>query len=169
MVLTVNGKVPLRGTVTVPEGTWVDVASAARIIASATLAPHSDVTIQNVNMHPDRSGFLRYAILMGARITLLDQRWVGDQPVSHLHIQQAKHLQAIQIRSEHVETLGVTLPFLNVMAACAKGISLFPSQGSLPLALLTAQGVKASEANGVLSITGMGSRDCAPALLKEVV
>jgi 3-phosphoshikimate 1-carboxyvinyltransferase len=99
--------------------------NASKIVA-AVLAQHADVTLTDVNMNPAHSGFLRYAILMGARIHILDQRWVGDEPVSNLRIQHAKQLQAIEVREEHISTLETELPLLHFMAQYAKGTSVFP-------------------------------------------
>ena len=99
--------------------------NASKIVA-AVLAQHADVTLTDVNMNPAHSGFLRYAILMGARIHILDQRWVGDEPVSNLRVQNAKQLQAIEVREEHISTLESELPLLYLMAVCAKGVSTLP-------------------------------------------
>ena len=99
--------------------------NASKIVA-AVLAQHADVTLTDVNMNPAHSGFLRYAILMGARIHILDQRWVGDEPFSNLRVQNAKQLQAIEVREEHISTLETELPLLHLMAQYAKVTSIFP-------------------------------------------
>ncbi|MFI4955734.1 MAG: hypothetical protein ACHQAX_00820 [Gammaproteobacteria bacterium] len=103
--------------------------NACKIVA-AILSQHADVTLNDVNMNPAHSGFLRYAILMGARIHILDQRWIDDEPVSNLRVQHAKQLQAIEIRDEHLSTLEAELPLLYLMATCAKGTSTFPDHPS---------------------------------------
>lgn len=107
------------------------VKNNAPNIVAALLAQQADVTLNDVNMNPEASGFLRYAILMGARIHILDQRWVEDQPVSTLRIQHAKQLQAIDIRDEHLHTLVSELPLLYLMATVAKGTSTFPDHPTL--------------------------------------
>lgn len=158
MRITVEAKSHLRGTISVPENTCLPFHTAARMMAAATLAQHSDLILEHVNIHPDHTGFLRYAILMGARITLLDQRWMGDQPVSSIHVQHANQLRAIEVRSEHISTLENELPFLNIMASVAKGTSRFPAQGSLSLAVLEALGVQATRLSDTLVIEGFGAR-----------
>lgn len=93
----------------------MDFSDAAVQIAQATVSKHADIFLENVHMHPDKTVFLRYAILMGARIHILDQRWVDSQPVSNLRVQHAKHLKAIEIRQEHMELLKNELPLLRMM------------------------------------------------------
>lgn len=156
MRVVVEPKSHLQGRLLPLEGSWMPFSCAACFMAAATMAPSSDVTLMDVNVHPDYAGFLRYAILMGARITLLDQRWVGDQPVSNIHIQHAKQLRAITIRPEHLEVMGDTLPLLNVMAGSAQGQSSFPLQGSLALADCQALGLQAEVKDASLIISGLG-------------
>jgi 3-phosphoshikimate 1-carboxyvinyltransferase len=127
-------------------------------IAAATIAPYADLHIPAVNMNPARSGWLRYAILMGARIHILDQRWEGDEPVSHLHIQQAKKLLAVEVRAEHTNTLIHDLPALAMLAVCASGTTVVCGLEGFPLdallACLKQAGVEASYQSAKLSIIG---------------
>jgi 3-phosphoshikimate 1-carboxyvinyltransferase len=102
----------------------MDFSQVSLDIASATLAPHSDLMLDDVNMHPDHSGLLRYAILMGARIHILNQRWEKAVPVSKLRIQHAKQLIAVTVRPDHLHTLIQDLPALTMLAICAKGTTV---------------------------------------------
>ncbi len=133
-------------------------SSVAPAIAAAIVSQHADVTLYNVNMSPAHSGFLRYAILMGARIHILDQRWEGDDPVSNLRVQYAKLLQAITVREEHIETLQAELHLLAMMAVCAKGTSQLRGFSHTQIDFLKKHfadlKIEIAYENGVLSVVG---------------
>lgn len=108
-----------------------DFSAAAFFLAAACLATQADITLPNVNINPTRTGFLRYIILMNAKVTLTEHRWCAHEPVADLHIKHTKFCQAIKVLPEHVPSLIDELPLLFLLAARAKGVSEFPNVGEL--------------------------------------
>lgn len=97
-----------------------DISSAAFFLVGASIAPGSDLTIEHVGMNPTRTGVIDILRLMGADITVLNQREVGGEPVADLRVRSAQ-LKGIQI-PEHLVPLAIDeFPVLFVAAACAEG------------------------------------------------
>ena len=142
----------------------MSVSQIAFEIASASIAPNSDFIFDQVNMDPDHSGMLRYAILMGARIHILDQRWEKGIPISKLRIQPAKKLNAVTVRPDHLSTLIQDLPALAMMAVCADGTTVIrgvndetPHLDAL-CQVLRKGGAQIEYNEGSLSIPGMNQQ-----------
>ena len=89
-VNTSNGQISLMGggelnacDIEVPS----DISSAAFFIVAASIAKEADITLNAVNINPTRTGILEILDLMGANITLTDERVVtGELVLSLIHI-----------------------------------------------------------------------------------
>ena len=80
-VTTEGQRVSLQGggrltgiTIDVP----ADISSAAFFMVAASIAPHSDITLEHVGINPTRDGIIHILRLMGADITLLNEREVVE-------------------------------------------------------------------------------------------
>ncbi len=110
---------PLRGVeVDVPG----DPSSAAPLVAAATLVPGSDLVIEGVGTNPGRTGFLRVAGRMGARIEILPRPGRGPEPVADLHVRHAS-LTATTIGAAEVPSLVDELPLVALLASRAEGVT----------------------------------------------
>ena len=79
----VTGGGTLRGTnVTVPG----DFSSATFFLVGACIAQGSDLVIENVGINPTRTGALEILAMMGADITVTNQRELGAEPVADLRV-----------------------------------------------------------------------------------
>jgi 3-phosphoshikimate 1-carboxyvinyltransferase len=115
----VDGGQRLRGTpITVP----ADLSSAAFFIVGASIAPGSDVLLENVGVNPTRTGVLSILERMGARIDRLNERDVGGEPVADLRVQYSP-LHGIDVPPELVPLAIDEFPILFVAAACAEGVT----------------------------------------------
>jgi 3-phosphoshikimate 1-carboxyvinyltransferase len=97
-----------------------DISSAAFFMVAATIAPGSDITLEHVGINPTRTGVINILQLMGANISLLNQRLVGGEPVADIRVRSAE-LKGITIPAELVPLAIDEFPVLFVAAACASG------------------------------------------------
>ncbi|KTD50772.1 3-phosphoshikimate 1-carboxyvinyltransferase [Legionella quateirensis] len=99
-----------------------DISSAAFFIVAATIIPGSNVVIRNVGINPTRTGVIHILLEMGADITILNERFFGEEPVADLCIKSAP-LKGIEIPETMVPLAIDEFPILFIAAACAKGMT----------------------------------------------
>ena len=97
-----------------------DISSAAFFMVGASIAEGSDLTLEHVGVNPTRTGVIDILKLMGADITLSNQKEVGGEPVADIRIRSAQ-LKGIQIPEELVPLAIDEFPVIFVAAACATG------------------------------------------------
>jgi 3-phosphoshikimate 1-carboxyvinyltransferase len=97
-----------------------DISSAAFYMVAASIAPGSDITLEHVGINPTRDGIISILRLMGADISLSNQREVGGEPVADIRVRYAP-LKGIAIPEEFVPLAIDEFPVLFVAAACAEG------------------------------------------------
>jgi 3-phosphoshikimate 1-carboxyvinyltransferase len=99
-----------------------DISSAAFFMVAASIAEGSDLQLEHVGVNPTRTGVIDILRLMGADISLSNQRVVGGEPVADIRIRSAE-LSGIEIPSELVPLAIDEFPVLFVAAACANGVT----------------------------------------------
>ena len=97
-----------------------DISSAAFFLVAASIAPGSDLLLTHVGINPTRTGVLNILQLMGADISLRNQREVGGEPVADIRVRYAP-LKGIEIPVEQVPLAIDEFPALFIAAACATG------------------------------------------------
>ncbi|UUT25558.1 bifunctional prephenate dehydrogenase/3-phosphoshikimate 1-carboxyvinyltransferase [Pseudomonas sp. T8] len=97
-----------------------DISSAAFFLVAASIAEGSELVLEHVGINPTRTGVIDILRLMGADISLENQREVGGEPVADLRVRAAK-LKGIDIPEELVPLAIDEFPVLFVAAACAEG------------------------------------------------
>lgn len=122
-VLCENGVISLEGggslratTIDVP----ADISSAAFFLVAASIAPGSDLLLTHVGVNPTRIGVINILRLMGADISLRNEREVGGEPVADIRVRYAP-LRGIDIPADQVPLAIDEFPALFVAAACASG------------------------------------------------
>lgn len=116
-VVLLHGGGRLRGTaIDVP----ADISSAAFFLVAATIAPGSELLLTHVGVNPTRTGVLTILALMGADITVQNEREVGGEPVADLLVRHAP-LHGIEIPEDQVPLAIDEFPALFIAAACAEG------------------------------------------------
>ncbi|WCD82137.1 bifunctional prephenate dehydrogenase/3-phosphoshikimate 1-carboxyvinyltransferase [Pseudomonas sp. TUM22785] len=97
-----------------------DISSAAFFLVAASIAEGSELLLEHVGTNPTRTGVIDILKLMGADITLENQREVGGEPVADIRVRAAK-LKGIDIPEDLVPLAIDEFPVLFVAAACAEG------------------------------------------------
>ncbi len=125
-VNTANGQISLKGDgelhacdIEVPS----DISSAAFFIVAASIAKEADITLNAVNINPTRTGILDILNLMGANISLTNERLVAGELVADIRVCSAK-LQGIDIPLELVPLAIDEFPVIFIAASCASGETL---------------------------------------------
>ena len=125
-VNTSNGQLSLMGggelhacDIEVPS----DISSAAFFIVAASIAKEADITLNAVNINPTRTGILDILDLMGANITLTDERIVAGELVADIRVCSAE-LRGIDIPQELVPLAIDEFPVIFIAASCATGETL---------------------------------------------
>lgn len=98
----------------------VDISSATFFMVGASIAPGSDILLEHVGINPTRIGVINILNLMGADLTLSNERIVGGEPVADIRVRYAP-LKGIEIPVDQVPLAIDEFPALFVAAACAEG------------------------------------------------
>jgi len=123
----VTGGRALRGGQVVVPG---DISSAAFFLVGATIAAGSDLVLENVGINPTRIGVIRILGIMGADITLLNERISGGEPVADIRV-RARPLTGIRIPAEMAPLAIDEFPVLFIAAAFAEGKTTVTGIGEL--------------------------------------
>jgi len=97
-----------------------DFSSAAFFIVAATVAPGSELTVEQVGINPTRTGLLDALLAMGASIELRNAREIAGEPVADIYVRHAT-LRGITIGPDVALRAIDEIPVLAVAAAFATG------------------------------------------------
>jgi 3-phosphoshikimate 1-carboxyvinyltransferase len=100
-----------------------DISSATFFMVAAAIAPGSDLTLTHVGINPTRIGVINILKLMGADLTVSNQREVGGEPVADIRVCYAP-LTGIDIPEDQVPLAIDEFPALFIAAACAEGTTV---------------------------------------------
>jgi 3-phosphoshikimate 1-carboxyvinyltransferase len=160
---TVTGYPTLRGQQVIVPG---DISSAAFWLVAGAIVPGSELCIENVGINPTRTGILVALELMGADITLENQREVAGEPVADLRVKYGK-LKACKIGGDLIPRMIDEIPILAVAAIFAEGTTVITDAEELRVkesdriqvmaTQLTKMGARVAELPDGLEITGGGS------------
>ncbi len=115
--ISITGKPRLKAqNINVP----ADPSSAAFPLVAALLCPGSALTLRNVGLNPRRAGLIDVLRQMGAKITTLNLRSEGGEPVADLIVSHSD-LKGIDVPPDHAPSMIDEYPILAVAAAFAEG------------------------------------------------
>ena len=97
-----------------------DISSAAFWLVAACIHPDATVTVRNVGVNPTRTGIIDALTLMGATITVTNERTVGGEPVADLTASSCQ-LRGVDIGGAIIPRLIDEVPILAVAASVATG------------------------------------------------
>jgi 3-phosphoshikimate 1-carboxyvinyltransferase len=100
-----------------------DISSAAFLLVAASIAPGSELLLTHVGVNPTRTGVINILRLMGADISLTNNREIGGEPVADILVRFAP-LRGIDIPRELVPLAIDEFPALFIAAACAEGTTV---------------------------------------------
>lgn len=115
--------IALRGEAELTPQTLVvpgDPSSAAFPVVAALITPGSEVRIDNVGMNPTRTGLFKMLQAMGADLTMVDMREVGEEPVADLIVRHSQ-LHGIDVPPDVAPSMIDEFPVFFVAASFAKG------------------------------------------------
>ncbi len=117
LTVCVQGSATLQATdIDVP----ADISSAAFFMVGASIAAGSDILLEHVGVNPTRIGIINILQLMGADLSLLNEREVGGEPVADIRVRSAR-LKGIHVPEALVPLAIDEFPVLFIAAACAEG------------------------------------------------
>lgn len=97
-----------------------DISSAAFFMVGASIAPGSDIILQDVGVNPTRTGVINILRRMGADISLQNEAEMGGEPVADICVRSSE-LHGITIPQDQVPLAIDEFPALFIAAACARG------------------------------------------------
>lgn len=115
--ISITGEHVLKSThIKVP----ADISSAAFFIVAASITPDSDLLLTEVGVNSTRTGIIDILKLMGADITLENQRTLGAEPIADIRVRYSP-LHGIPIPEKLVPLAIDEFPVIFIAAANAKG------------------------------------------------
>ena len=140
-----------------------DFSSAIFFIVAASIIPNAKLHLKHIGVNPTRIGALHVLQNMGARIRLLNQHEISNEPVADI-IVESSTLHGINMTSTAIATLIDDIPMIAIAAACAQGVTVIKGAQELRVkecdrihALVTGLntlGIKATELSDGLVIHG---------------
>ena len=97
-----------------------DISSSAFFMVAAAIAPQADITLTGVNINPTRTGVIDILKLMGADLTLSNEREIGGELLADIRIKSSE-LTGIHIPEALVPLAIDEFPAVFIAAACAQG------------------------------------------------
>lgn len=122
-----------------------DISSAAYLIVLATILKGSGIVLKNVGVNPTRTGILDIIKMCGGKITMLNRRHTGEEPIADMLIQSADIILPFVIQGDIIPRLVDENPILAVLACFADGVSVIKDAGEL----------KVKESNRIVSTVKM--------------
>ncbi len=107
-----------------------DISSAAFFLVGAAVGG-TEIVIKNVGVNPTRTGIINILRLMGAKVELLDQRYVSGEPVADIRLQAGTELKGIHVPPEQVALAIDEFPAIFVAAAAADGETIVTGAAEL--------------------------------------
>jgi 3-phosphoshikimate 1-carboxyvinyltransferase len=118
--VTVSGQPKLVGQTVVVPG---DISSAAFWLVAGAIVPGSDLLVENVGVNPTRTGVLEALEMMGADVSLENQREVAGEPVADIRVKHGP-LKSCRIAGDMIPRLIDEIPILAVAACFAEGTTV---------------------------------------------
>ncbi|NQW20888.1 MAG: 3-phosphoshikimate 1-carboxyvinyltransferase [Chloroflexi bacterium] len=97
-----------------------DISSAAFWMVAGVCHPDAELLIRNVGINPTRAGIITALKMMGADLTLVDEREVAGEPVADILVKTSQ-LRGIELAGDIIPLLIDEIPVIAVAAAIAEG------------------------------------------------
>ncbi len=112
--------------VTVP----ADISSAAYWLVAGVCHPDAEVRVRNVGVNPTRTGILDALAMMGADVSVENERSEGGEPVADL-VARSSSLRATEIGGDLIPRLVDEVPVLALAACFAEGTTVIRDASEL--------------------------------------
>jgi len=107
-----------------------DISSAAFFLVGASIAENSNLLLKNVGLNPTRDGVIQILRLMGADISIENERMFGAEPVADIRVKSSA-LKGINIPKYLVPLAIDEFPVIFIAAACATGKTVLTDASEL--------------------------------------
>lgn len=107
-----------------------DISSATYFIVAGLITPNSSILIKDVGINPTRDGIIKVCQQMGGKITILNKRMEGCEPVADIHVETSE-LKGITIGGSIIPTLIDEIPAITVLACFAQGTTTIKDASEL--------------------------------------
>ena len=97
-----------------------DISSSAFFMVAAAISKDADITLEGVNINPTRTGVIDILKLMGANLTLDNEREIGGELLADINI-KSSNLKGINIPEALVPLAIDEFPAVFIAASCAQG------------------------------------------------
>ncbi len=108
-----------------------DPSSAAYLICAAVLKRGSSIQVENVSLNPARTGFVRTLERMGASIDTRITGYAGKEACGIISAAWSPELSGCEVPPQHIASEIDEIPVLAIVAAHARGITVFRGVGEL--------------------------------------
>lgn len=100
-----------------------DISSAAFLLVAGAVLAENGLTLNGVGINQTRTGIMDALRMMGARLSINNQRDVANEPVADIHIEKSP-LQGAQFAGDHVVRMIDEIPVLALLATQANGLTI---------------------------------------------
>lgn len=107
-----------------------DISSAAYWLVAGAIHPRAELRILNCGINPTRTGILDILSAMGAKLTIVNERSEGGEPVGDI-IVRTSQLRATRIEGSLIPRTIDEIPVLAVAACCAEGDTIIKDASEL--------------------------------------
>jgi 3-phosphoshikimate 1-carboxyvinyltransferase len=107
-----------------------DISSAAFWLVAAAIHPHARVTVTGCGLNPTRTGIIDALRMMGATLTVANERLEGGEPVGDVMAESSK-LKGVEIGGALIPRLIDEIPALAVAACVAAGTTVIRDAAEL--------------------------------------
>lgn len=108
-----------------------DPSSAAFLLSAAILCPDSAVQVEQLSLNTARIGFVRTLERMGAQINESRTGLCGKEPLGIISACYTPQLRGCEVPPQHIASLIDEVPILALVAAHARGLTVFRNVGEL--------------------------------------
>ncbi|RAO99030.1 3-phosphoshikimate 1-carboxyvinyltransferase [Petrotoga sp. 9PW.55.5.1] len=97
-----------------------DISSASFFIVAALITKNSNLLIKDVGLNPTRTGILDVLKMMGAEISIINERNLNNEPIGDLLVKSSK-LKGVEISGDMIPSLIDEIPIISILATQAEG------------------------------------------------
>ena len=107
-----------------------DLSSASFFIVGCLINKNSKMKLQNININPTRNGILLALEKMGAKINLINKRYVNNEQIADINV-ESSDLKGCELDNSFANIMIDEYPILSIAAAFANSPSIFKGLGEL--------------------------------------
>ncbi len=100
-------------------------------MCASLLKPGSEIVVENVSLNPARIGFVRTLERMGRTCPSSTAGRRAKEPNGSIRVRYTDVLRGCEVPSQHIASIVDEIPVLSLVAAHARGVTVFREVGEL--------------------------------------